>query len=778
MDGLARHHRLSPVRAELVGREQELAVLHALLHRPKTRLLTLTGTGGSGKTQLALRLAADLDRTYARHSWVVELAEVSDSDLVPVAVATAAGLVGARSESSLDWFVDFLTATPALLVLDNCEHVVDACAALVDVLLRNCPELRIIATSREALMIPGEQQYQVPPLAVPDLAAHPSLGDIAVSPAVELFVRRAQAVLPSFELTPSNANTVVGICTRLEGIPLALELAAARVRVLSVGQILSRLDDAFRLLTGGSRLAPARHQTMVSSLDWSYGLLDDSERAVFRRLAVFSGRFTLDAVDAVIAPANVVGWDALAAVTGLVDKSLLLVDRLVDTTACYRLLEPIRQYAAAHLRAEAEAEEIHARHARYYLDLTQRMTSYGSDQERWFNSLDQDQGDLRLALRWALEHGGAGDGLRAAVALVPYWEARGRLSEGRRWLDAVVTNAAGAPPALRARGLTGAGHLAYLQGEYDTAETLLRYALAAAHQSGNPADSAGPLTELGAALRLRRNLAESERCLLEGLAFSREIDDRAGIAYALMHLGATVGMRGDVTYSVSLLEESLTIWEALGDWRHVVFVWSALGINAVQEGDPATAADYLTRSLAEHRRMGDRWRLISDLLGLAWVLLVREKPLDAGRLLGAAEAHGEGPEDPMPRIKSDTYTSLVETVRPLHHQPAFSVAWVEGRAMSLDEAAEYALSAIAALGLTARFGDSGSLTRRELEVARLVAAGHTDRQIAETLFLSPRTVGVHLHHILRKLGLRSRAELAAWLEGNQSKDVSAPSTSV
>ena len=751
--------------SSFVGRAREVAALRQVLEG--THLLTLTGPGGCGKTRLALEVARGLTEPYAGRVWLVELAPLGDAALLLPAVAASVGSVESAGTALEAALVAALSPRATLLVLDNCEHLIDGCAALASMLLARCPRLRILATSRERLRLDGEVAWPVPPLALPDADGEPPLDALRGADAVRLFVERAQAVRPGLALTPETAAAVSQICRRLDGLPLAIELAAARTPVLTAEQILERLDEPFRLLTGGARAAPSRQQTLAATLDWSYILLGEAERALFRRLSVFPGEFALADVEAVATPDELDRWAMLDAMTGLVDKSLLMADHAAQPAARYRLLEPIRQYAAAHLAAAAEAAEIHARHATYYLDLAERAGAalQGPDQEQWLACLDREQGNLRAALQWALEHRWADGGLRAAAALVPYWETRGYLSEGRRWLEAMLTSAASAPSALRVRALTGAGHLAYLQGEHATAEGLLRDGLAVGGRAGDPADVAAPLTELGMVLRMRGDLAESERCLREGLACSRASDDRAGVAFALLHLGATAARRDEVARAMALFEESLTIWETLGDRRRVVFIWSILGIYAIQLGDSDTAVGYLTRSLAEHRRLGDRWKLLNDLLGLAWVLLARGKSDDAARLLGAAEARGEGPGDPVPRIDSGTFRSLLEAVRPHRQEPAFAAAWAEGRAMALDAAVDYALAAVvtpAAAGeLPAQSGEREPLTRREHEVARLLAQGWSDRQIADALSISVSTVGVHVHHILAKLGLRSRWQVGA-----------------
>ena len=354
----------------------------------------------------------------------------------------------------------FLRARRLLLVLDNCEHLIEACAALVDRLLAACPDLRILATSRESLQVAGEHQVRVAPLAVPDPAA--AIDEIARSPAVECFVARAQGVDASFRLTPDNAATIGAVCRRLDGIPLALALAAARARVLTVGEILARLEDCFRLLTGGSRATPARQQTLKATLDWSYALLTPAERAVLRRLAVFAGGATLDAAEAVCADDDVGADAVLDALTRLIDKSLLGVEQAGETVR-YRLLEPVRQYGVRHLDAACEHGPARARHAACYLALAERASPalYGPEQAPWLARLEHEHDNLRAALRWARERGETITELRLGAALARFWCRHSHLREGREWLEGALARAVGEVPAgVRARALHGAGLLA------------------------------------------------------------------------------------------------------------------------------------------------------------------------------------------------------------------------------------------------------------------------------------------------------------------------------
>lgn len=776
-------------RTALVGRERELEDARRILGDPAIRLLTLTGVGGCGKTRLALRLTADLAPAYPQRVWATELASVTDPGLVPIVVAETLGLQESGATSSAASLIANLGTQPALLLLDNCEHLIDAAANFVDLLLGSCPALRVIATSREPLHVTGEQQYQVPPLDIPDAEALGNIDAIKSSPAVQLFVTRVQAVQPAFDLSPSNAATVARICERLEGIPLALELAAARARVLGVEQLLARLDDSFQLLTGGSRVAPTRHQTLQAALAWSDALLTDAERVVFRRLAAFAGEFQLEAAEALCAEESPMPGEVLDALTGLVDKSLVIV-MSGEQTAWYRLLEPVRQYALEQLVEAGEFEEIQGRHAAFYLDLAEHVpvALQGPEQGQWLKQLEREQGNLRAALEWARQQTGSVYELRLAAALAPFWEMHGHLAEGLRHLHGALERAPTEPDmvrALRAGALANAGRLSFFFNQVPTsrfseAETFTRESLEIARELGDEQLTGNSLRILGLVYRMQGDLPRATANFEEALSILGDLNDERGIALTLRHFGYAVYLDGNLAEGTRLVSESLERLRGFGDLRNVASTQALLGHMAQDRGEFAEALQLIVEGLTTDLHLGNNWFVSSDLLALSDVLFRAGQTHASVTFVGAAQALADRLGIPVDGV---TFKTVIDQVANLREEEWFEAQWATGYAFTPQAAVLAAQEAVlvAQSQLNEPEPDSEAppepskiatvpatpLTPRELEVARLLAEGYTDRQIAGRLFITAGTVGTHVHHILQKLDLQSRTQVAAWLSAEE-----------
>jgi non-specific serine/threonine protein kinase len=544
-----------------VGRQVERSEVRRLLNG--ARLLTLTGPGGVGKTRLALEVAAGLAATCPEGVHLVELAALADGTLVPQAVASALGVHEVPGRPLRDTLAAALGARRLLLILDNCEHLVAACAELADRLLRECPALHILATSREPLGVPGETTWPVPPLPVPDPCVALGTDEIAASEAVRLFVDRARLAQPSFALRDRNAQVVAEICRRLDGIPLAIELAAARLRSLGIVEIAERLDDRFRFLTTDLRTIVPRQQTLRATVDWSYELLDEPERRMLRALAVFAGGFTLDAAESVCDRGASGEWrgtggtclpsplaphpSPLDALGRLVDRSLVLADSQ-QGRARYRLLETIRQYGLERLRERGEEPALRARHCDWFLALAERAgpALRGPEQAAWVERLELEHDNLRAALKWAVEAGDAERGLRLAGALWRFWSYRGYLIEGRRWLDAVLalTSTQTAPSVVLAEVLFAAGRLTHQQGEYADAHRRFQAALSTSEQSGHAAGIVGALTQLGHLALNRDEYDAAHEQYARALDHRHAVGDSGEVVVALASLAFVNHLQG------------------------------------------------------------------------------------------------------------------------------------------------------------------------------------------------------------------------------------------
>ncbi|HWE60958.1 MAG TPA: tetratricopeptide repeat protein, partial [Chloroflexota bacterium] len=613
----ALRHNLPAALSSFIGREREQARVRALL--ASNRLVTLTGTGGVGKTRLALAVAEGLVNAYPDGVWLVELASLAEPAQVPGAVATALGLREQAGRPMRELLIDYLSTRRLLLLLDNCEHLVAACAALATALLRSCPGLWVMATSREGLGVAGERRYRVSSLSVPD-ARHLPVPELAGSyEAVRLFVARAQERRDDFVLSARNARAVGEICARLDGVPLAIELAAARVASLPVEAIAQRLDDRFKLLSAGVHGVLARHQTLRATLDWSYDLLSTAEQVLLARLAVFSGGWTLQASEAVCADDALTTPTILDLLDALVNRSLVQVDEEEDDTR-YRLLETVRQYCWERLAMSAEHTAVRARHLDWCLELAQTAAGAfrGAAQGTWFRRLETEHDNLRAALDWSMRQGGeAINGLQLAAALWWFWYIRGH-SEGRQWLEEALARSTtiSVTPDLRAALLQGAGIMAGRHGDYERARVLHEERLAVRRTLGSMQGIASTLVDLGGIAWFQGQYDQARAYFEESLALHRALENKWGIGAVLTNLGVLVRNQGDSERARALQEESLALARAVGDKSNIAIVLGNLGVVVQEQGDYDLARDYFAESLLLAREVGDRPRMATALVGL------------------------------------------------------------------------------------------------------------------------------------------------------------------
>ncbi len=616
-----------------IGREREIEDVKSLLSR--SRLVTLIGAGGAGKTRLALQAAADLIDLFPKGVWLVELAPISDPALILQAVASTFEVREVAGHSLLDMLRDYLQPKSLLLVLDNCEHVVAAAAHLASDLLRACPNLKILATSREVLGIAGETTYRVPSLSRPDPRRLQSLEELTQCESVQLFVERGIHSQPRFALTDANAKAVAHICDQLDGIPLAIELAAARVKVLTADQIAARLDDRFRLLTGGSRTNLPRHQTLRAAMDWSHDLLSQEERTLLRRLSVFAGGFTLEAVEAVCIGAGLEVTRVLDLVVNLVDKSLVMAEGLNGETR-YHLLETIRQYSLERLQEAGEVAAVHGRHLDWYLGLAEQAEPelQGPDQFGWLERLEMEHDNLRAALEWARsQEGGAEAGLRLAGALHRFWAMRGYLSEGRERLESLLASGNGPSSLVLAKALYGAGVLAVHQGDYARATVLCERSLSVYQELHDTLGIALSLNVLGFVARNQSDVARAEKLLRESLTLSRASDHSWALAEALIFLGHSARRTGDFHRALALGEDGLVLWRKLGDRRGIATALDLLGTVARYLRNYERARAYHEEGLGLQRELGSRLDLAVSLLNLGAVAMEQGNNARATQLL-------------------------------------------------------------------------------------------------------------------------------------------------
>jgi predicted ATPase/DNA-binding CsgD family transcriptional regulator len=789
----------------LVGRHRELRDLRALLGT--VRLLALTGTGGSGKTRLGLALATACHAEFSGGAWWVDLAGVTGKDLIAGTVAAALAIPQTPGQDTAAAVIGYLKSRVALVVFDNCEQVVVECARLIEHLLSSCPGLTIVATSREVLGVPGEHVFRVDGLRLP------SADDDDAAEAVELFLERARAFTPDFSVGPGDRAAVAKLCRQLDGLPLAIELAAARAGILGVAEISRRLRGDARILRNPSRMAPQRHQTLEATLDWSYRLLSDEEQALFRRLACFSGSFSLSAAEAVSTDRQVRTEDVAGLVAALVGKSLVLAAGTAGEYR-FRMLETIRQYGAQKLRDSGEEPGVREAHARYYLSLAERAHAglEGPEQARWLGLLELEHDNLRAAMADREIRTSA----RLAALMWPFWYRRGYYHEARVWLeravDAVLTQPVA--PSDMAAVFTGAGVLAFLQCDYVVAAERLTKARTLCEEEGDQVGLATTLQRLGSIAREEGRYADAKRLHEESLEIWTALGDATGVAAsqdylgfaawlsgdgeraavlcdmsvrafraaglrqetaaALINQGVAVWMAGDAERGAALLEMSLDIAMRLGYQEGIAWALNELAV-IISDDDPATAGDMLAESLEIHARLGDRWRIASVVEAIAELAASSSGPGDpqmAAALAGGASALRRSLGAPLPPAERPAYDRCLHLLRDRLGARGFHRAWQQGEQLEMDELVSHALHTARVLRSPAALDGSAGrrplgpeaagygLTERELDVLGLLSQGLTNREIGRQLLISTGTAGVHVSNILRKLGVSSRVQAA------------------
>jgi predicted ATPase/DNA-binding CsgD family transcriptional regulator len=820
--------------SSFIGREREITEVKNLLETK--RLVTLTGPGGSGKTRLALQVANGLKDEYEDGIWLSELGSLSDGALVVQTIASSLNLREQPNRTLIDTLSDYLLNRHALLVIDNCEHLIQACAQFADAILPRCPNLHILTTSREMLGIAGETVWVIPPLSLPEAqpwknpeSVQRALHVYRQSEAVQLFVDRASAMAQDFSLSTENGAWVSEICRRLDGMPLAIELAAARVRALSVQQITERLDDRFHLLVDGSRTSAPRQHTLFAAIDWSYELLPAPEQKVLQRLSLFASGATLNAAESVCAGNGVAKKDVLEIISQLVNKSLVTVSKDSKDVSRYSLLETIRQYAGEKAENSVDFAESKDRFIKYFcswaIEAGQKINTTGK--KLWLERFEAEDDNLRAAMEWSQTSKSNVDlGLRLASDLVGFWLAHDHYSEGRKQLEAILEKTKDTDLLeLRAHVVYETANMAFTQTDYPAVHTLLEESLSI-YQSLGPEGRLGQaksLLLLGDMWRQLGEYATAFPLFVEGLRLMQELDDKGGIVVALWQLGYYAVSTGDYVQAEKYLTEALHIAQQNNDKGNSTIVLSALAETALRQNHLDQAAKFEEESLKLRREIGEKWGIAVSLANFGWIALRRkdfvkaeeylleslslrheiedrggmawclEKLAKINVLYGQKKTHGDSSiffrravrlfgaafalrapfGSAIDQADQEDYDQSLDILKKSLGQERFSNLWGEGAAMAFEKLLDEA-------GLESNNRKKqrnqeplAGLTTREREVATLISQGKSNREIAEAMTVRVKTVETYVTRILHKLGFGSRVQIATWAleKGLNKKDL-------
>jgi len=758
-----------------VGRRRELADAKRALS--KSRLVTLTGVGGVGKTRVAERVARDRRRAYQYGVWLVELGELPDPALVTQTVLTELGVRGQRSGDALEALIESLSGRHLLLVLDNCEHLLDEVAALSAALLRSCPDLQILATSRAPLRVVGEAVLSVAPMAAPAPERSGGVAGLSRYDAVALFTERAAAAVSDFALTEDNYRAVAALCYRLDGLPLAIELAAGRLRSLSPAQILSKLDDRYALLTGGERGRPDRQQTLRASIEWSYQLCSPQERRLWARLCVFAGSFELDAVEAVCT-GDIAGDEIVDLVSGLVDKSIVVRHERA-TVAQYRLLESIREFGLERLNEAGDGPALRMRHLQWYAALIQTAKAewISERQQYWLARLAAESANIRSALDFCLNEHGDADAVMEIMVGIPlgcFW-AHGKLGEGRHWLDEALARSSRVT-VLRVRAMLRNSILAMVDGDFATGGRLLDEARGLIQQVSDPIVLAQLHHVDAHAARYAGDLPRAASELEQALALSKGRTDLDSYLDILQSLAFFASMAGQHERSKACYEEIIQLTEPRGESLHRAYALMTLGLDAWRRGDTADAVELQRSSLEIKLGLDDGLGTALGLEALAWGVGAMGQHKRAAHILGAAEVLWDSTATAIATVMPELvceHDKSVAAARAALGDQAYESAFRRGRLMPLAQVlddAEHTRRSTRSEQVQA--GGVGSLTSREEEIAGLLAQGLSNKAIAKSLVIAQRTAETHVANVLVKLGLTSRSQVAAWVAEQRGIDPS------